>query len=271
MRKINKSPISILLLFGLLVAGGCKSKQLVQEATPIRSKSNIVLEKALRVQPHFQTAQAERMTVSLDINGRKTSVNAALQLISDSAMHLSIMPLFGVELFKAELSKTETTVIDKMNRRYVRAQLSDMAQMTGLTIGYSDLEAIVCGRLFALGNSLPDGNNMKLTHAEKAYTLSFEEQGIEHSFTIDAHDYKLLNTSLRMSSTGEGINIIYDNYQFENGVKFPYRIEMQFHSEKFSTNCVFEVLRARFNEEIKLRDTDLKRFKEISINEFLNK
>ena len=74
-----------------------------------------------------------------------------------------------------------------------------------------------------------------------------------------------------MSSTGEGINIIYDNYQFENGVKFPYRIEMQFHSEKFSTNCVFEVLRARFNEEIKLRDTDLKRFKEISINEFLNK
>ena len=106
MRKINKSPISILLLFGLLVAGGCKSKQLVQETTPIRSKSNIVLEKALQVQPHFQTAQAERMTVSLDINGRKTSVNAALQLISDSAMHLSIMPLFGVELFKAELSKT---------------------------------------------------------------------------------------------------------------------------------------------------------------------
>lgn len=271
MKRINKSPLSILLLTVLLIAGGCKSKQMVQRTSPVRSESSIVLEKALLAQPHFQTAKAERMTVTIDMNGRKTSVNAALQLISDSAMHLSIMPLFGVELFKAELSNTGTTVIDKMNRRFVRTQLSELAQMAGLTIGYADLEAIVCGRIFALGSTLPDGNSMKLAHTKYSYTLSFEKQGIEHSFTIDSNDYKLLKTSLKMSSSNIGIDVLYGNYQLENGVKFPYRIEMQFHLERFSTDCVFEVLRARFNEEIKLQNTDLKRFKEISISEFLNK
>lgn len=271
MKRTNKKTLSILLLSILLVAGGCKSKQLVQQSSPVRNESGIVLEKTLHMQPQFQTAQAERMTVSINIDGRKTSVNAALQLINDSAMHLSIMPLFGVELFRAELSTTETIVIDKMNRRYVRSQISELAHLTGLAIGYADLEAIVCGRLFALGNPLPNENDMKLTHGTGTYILSFEKQGIEHSFTIDANDFRLLETSLKMSSSGEGINILYDNYQLENGVKFPYHIKMQFHSEKFSTSCTFEVLRARFNEEIKLHETDLTRFKEISISEFLNK
>ena len=100
--KINKV---ILLSMIILALGACKTKkQLTKTEIPAEMTVAQMVGKLQEKQPAFSSAYIDKMTVDVDVKNRQMTVNATCKMRTDSAIHLSIQPFFGIELFKLELT-----------------------------------------------------------------------------------------------------------------------------------------------------------------------
>lgn len=255
---------------------GCKSKQhtgtITHKQTPTQHK---VISNAIKATPQFHTAEVSRMSIKIQMEKRSLSTSARFTLQHDSLFHLSILPLLGIEAFRAEVSPTNAIVVDKMNKRYVQCQLDDIALATGLKIGYQELQALISAQLFAIGDPqffLHPGNNILVTTAERTHTISFTCNGFDHEFRVVANgSYQLLSTTIRKSNTPYIITVNYSAYQLQDNVLFPHTIEINFQGGKQMASCTFSLLKTRFNQPIKFTQTPLNRYTPITLQELLSK
>ena len=75
-----------------------------------------------------QTLYIPRMTVTLNVQGRQISTPATLRWQRGTGAALSIQPLAGIEILRAEIDAQYVTIIDKINRRYTRLTYDDLAE-----------------------------------------------------------------------------------------------------------------------------------------------
>lgn len=277
--KTRNNKHIIILCIGCIIMGlhtGCKSsKSLSKTTTTQQSSLHQVVSKALAATPKFNTAEASKMTIKVDMSKRSFSTGARFTLHNDSAFHLSILPLLGIEAVRAEVTPAEAIVIDKMNKRYVRCQLDDIASSFGMKIGYRELQSIICAQIFAIGEPnyfiRPD-HNIQVTTNDKIHIISFECNGFEHEYRVSANsDYKLQSTTIRKTNTNLSIHIDYADYQLQNDVIFPHNIKMIVNDGKQTASCTFSLTKTIFNQPVNLTNTSLNRYNSISLQELLSK
>ena len=130
--KINKV---ILLSMIILALGACKTKkQLTKTEIPAEMTVAQMVGKLQEKQPAFTSAYIDKMTVDVDVKNRQMTVNATCKMRTDSAIHLSIQPFFGIELFKLELTPYNIILIDKTNKTYYRGQYSMLRSRFGVDV-----------------------------------------------------------------------------------------------------------------------------------------
>jgi len=89
----------IVILAVILIFTACKTTKNIIKTEPVLSQAITVTEMVSRLQkeqPAFTTANVSKMSVALNLKGREMNVMAACQMVSDSAIHLSIQPFFGI-------------------------------------------------------------------------------------------------------------------------------------------------------------------------------
>lgn len=269
----------LVVYIGLLlmcIHSGCKSKQAIT-TTPHSSTSTIhkVVSQALAATPQIHTADVSRMTMKVQMNQHSFSTVARCTLQRDSALQVSIMPLLGIEAFRAHLTPTTALVVDKMNKRYVECQLNEIATTTGMPVGYQELQAILCAQIFAIGEpnyfNRPD-KNIQVTTADKIHTISFRCNGFEHHYRISANGtHQLLSTTLRKENSPHTLQVNYTAYQLYDKVMFPSQITMNIQGGKHTAECTFTITKAQFNQPVNFSPTPLSRYTQITPQELLSK
>lgn len=269
---------TLILISGLLLASiltGCKSKQALTTTPTPQPAMHKVLSQALEVLPRFNTADVSRMTIKIQMNNHSFSTPARCTLQRDSALQISILPLLGIEAFKAEITPTTALIVDKMNKRYVQCQLDEIAATTGLKIGYQELQSIICAQIFAIGEPnyfLRPNNNIQVTTADKVHNISFSCNGFEHIYRISANGtHQLLSTILRKENTPYTLQIDYSSYQIFNKVMFPTNITMNIQGGKQVAECTFTITKAQFDTPLTFTPTPLNRYTPITPQELLSK
>ncbi len=91
------------------------------------------------------------MSLALDLLDRKVNVSASCKFYKDSAMHISIQPFMGIEMFKAELNPDSIIVFDKMNRRYYVINYNYFTERFGVDIDFNSLQALISNQFFCVG------------------------------------------------------------------------------------------------------------------------
>lgn len=141
-----------LLLVVMLSLAGCKST------------------KRLTV-PEGQVSRYLSSKLQLTVPGRNgaMSVGGSMKLKSRERMQLSfLMPLFRVEVARIEATPDEVLLVDRMNKRFVRATREELRSRFSKEVEFARLEKILFDASLPGGKSELTGRELGLPSLDKA-------------------------------------------------------------------------------------------------------
>ncbi|MFV0472105.1 MAG: DUF4292 domain-containing protein [Paludibacteraceae bacterium] len=225
-------------------------------------------------QPGFRTAASSKMSVNVDMKGREMTVGATCSIVSDSAIHLSIMPFMGIELFKLELNTQGFVLIDKMNKRFYENTYAYFKNHFGLDINFHTIQSLISNRLFIAEKRayLTEDFEWKNNDYTTLTLLSEGEKTIQET-TIDR---QLLNriAQLVIQAKENEYQLVtnYSTFKKSDNLLFPEKISITLNSKKEKkASFDFEIGKIEFNQPLTLKTTNLSRYTRGDLNALFKK
>lgn len=110
--------------------------------------------------------------MSLNAGGKDISAGGTLRMKRDDVVQLSLTFL-GFEVARMEFSPNDVLLIDRYNKRYVRAKYSDMKFLQQAGLDFNALQALFWGELFRPGHeSVGNGSDFQLASSGSHTLLS---------------------------------------------------------------------------------------------------
>ncbi|OIP81433.1 MAG: hypothetical protein AUK44_10035 [Porphyromonadaceae bacterium CG2_30_38_12] len=249
----------------------CKSKKALVQPNNVDRKLMEQIDKIRQAEPVFTTANVSKMSVAVEVGGRKFNTSASCKIRADSAIHVSIQPFMGFEMFKVEINKDSLLVYDKINKRLYPVPFAYFKTKFGLTVGFSDLQAILSNRFFTVGTTQPDFLNCK--KAESVDNLNVIEykttemlQQILSNSTdrIERQELKAVNSDYQM-------RVAYSNFIQIDKLVFPQVINIEATNTKQNVKFDFKISKAVFDNELSFTKIDPSKYTVADINQLLNK
>lgn len=267
--KIN---LIIISMFALMLLPACKTKQ--GAIAPGKKKMPVgqLIDKVVQVQPQFATANVSKMSMAFDMNERKVNVSATCRARKDSAIHLSVQPFMGIELFKAEFNRDSIHIFDKMNNRYYAVDYAFFSKRFGVDVDFYSLQALIFGQFFSVGTGNQIRPEKHRLGSSTSTLTSIEYVGETMTQTTSvSNDFKIMQVLLQGKNNDYRLESNYDKYTVTGGVNHPQRIGIKAEGRKNAATCDISVLRVEFNTSVKLQRTNPARYTRGDIDQLLTK
>lgn len=264
-----KFKLTILLV--LLAFASCKTTKNVTTTSESTKVVSSLVEKILKTEPQFTTANVSKMSIAVEMTGRNVNANATCKIRKDSLIHLSIQPFMGIELFKAELTPDSIRVFDKMNNKFYFLDYTFFAEKFNLKVDFYSLQSLIFGQLFCIGEKELDINKLTLSQNNDGQKRLSFENGDMLQYTDVTNDFNLHQVLLKSKSNDYELKTNYSNYVIENGVSFPGKISLNANNQKHTVACDFSILRVEFNGPLKFQATNPTRYSKGNIEQLLKK
>lgn len=162
MNKSLNNIFTLLIVFcaGLIISG-CASKKKIAQA-PVET----VKEELKKPTWHTILVPGAEATITAD----KQSIRATcqMQVVRDSMLVISVMPMFGIETHRLEATPDSLFVIDKLGRQYGAVDFATINQYITPKISWNDLQEMASGE--------------KATSETETYHWSYSAKG--HTATL---------------------------------------------------------------------------------------
>ncbi|MFV0392615.1 MAG: DUF4292 domain-containing protein [Paludibacteraceae bacterium] len=265
----------------LLTVSACKSTQSASKTTQT-DKSSVDTTHTMtsaemvvaiqKNQPAFERVNVIKMSVFVDFKGRQMDVKASCKLVSDSAIHLSIQPFFGVELFKLEMTPTSMIVIDKANRKYYKSNYSVFRNTLGVIVDYDVVQSLISNRLFVAAKEIFLPEDFSWKNREPSNTLTVLSESMTQDVIVDTALKRIVEVILSTNDSKYKMNTTYSNFKKYNEVVFPEKIAIDGTQEDGSkASFHFTIDDAKFDVPFHMEAADLTRYRLGYINSLFSK
>ncbi|MBQ7210000.1 MAG: DUF4292 domain-containing protein [Paludibacteraceae bacterium] len=250
-----------------LMLASCKQKQPVVKPVTVNPTASIV-ERVLTSQPKFNTASAAKAKLTVDYQQRKISTNATISMITDSAIVVSVQPFLGMEMLRVELDKTKIVLIDKLNRRYTSQTFAELQRRLALPITFSDVEALLTDRLFAIGHDRQWllTTPLELTQGQPEL-LSFATNQLTQSFAIDPASSIIESAVVTLADNR--VLATYTDYRNFSEVYFPSIVTLDLAVGALSGKAVINLGEVKFNTKVNVAPSATDKLKKVSLSTIL--
>ena len=260
MRMIKKIAV---IAIALLALHACKTRQLTDKQY-LKSNVKQIIEQIQNNEPKFATANVSRMNIALKLNDRTVNVNASCRIIADSAIHVSLQPMLGIEMFKAEISKDSILLFDKMNRRMYAIAYDYFESRTGIAISFETIQSLIAQQFFSLV-----ATDVKLWQKNDAAQQIFvQHNDMQQETNFDA---KFRIEAQKITANDALVQIKYADRADFGGVLFPRNIDISAKSGNQIMSLTFGITRLAFDENISLNAMDATRYRRENIEQLLKK
>lgn len=261
----------ILYLIVLLVVVGCKTKLLIPKQTNQEYKKAELFEKIRLNEPKFTTANVSKMSMMLNLDGRTFNVAASCKIRTDSAMQISIQPAFGIEMFKIEITPDSIRAYDKINKRMYVTDFMFLETKFGLTINYSDLQALLTNQFFTIGSKEIQKEKCTVSFGnDELNTILFENKQLTQNTEIN-NQFRMQKTELKSKTSNYTMSAVYTDFVLIDNLLFPQKINVRAYSSKHTMNCDFNISKAIFNNKIIFTTIDPSRYDRADLNQLMSK
>lgn len=270
MKRYKILYLAYFIVIGLTFTA-CKSKKALVQTGTVDRKLMEQVERIRKAEPTFTTANVSKMSVAVEVGGRKFNTSASCKIRTDSAIHISIQPFLGFELFKVEINKDSLLVFDKVNKRLYPVPFAYFKTKFGLTVGFSDLQAMLSNRFFTAGSAEVDLHHCK--QAESVNNLNIinylsaemnQRISSNGSDRIEKQELKAINSDYRME-------VAYSNFELLETIIFPKIINLVTTNGKRTVQFDFKISKALFDSGISFTKIDPSNYTVADINQLLNK
>lgn len=272
--------LAILLLTVSLV--GCKSSKSLTKSTAggnelLKSSHGMttveLVQKMQLSQPAFRTANVKKMTMSIDFKGKQMEVKASCKMVTDSAIHLSIQPFFGVELFKIEMTPASIILIDKMNGTYYESNYALFSKTFGVPVNFKDMQSLISNRLFIPGEAVFSPDNFQWKNNEAGSELEYLSPTFRETVSVNS-SIRIAKMDINTSDSTYTLSTQYLDFKNYNGTVFPEKIYLDAINSKdlmAKTSMHVTIDDVTFDEPLKLEPANLMRYQRGNINSFFSK
>jgi len=184
----------------------CSSSKKLSTATPIHnvSKKGTFTPST----PQFDTWNVGKCKVTLTVNERTISVQSSLRMVKDSLISLSIQPLLGIEMYRADLTPDSITLIDRGNHYFFTTSYDFFEKNFGVRIHFADIQAI-------LTNDLLAHTSVPVVHAQSQDSLT-EWNASRDEMNIDyrvSKENRLIQTQITQGGNQSVFRCTYEQFK----------------------------------------------------------
>lgn len=229
--KMNRVGVALVWVFFFVLSfTGCKSVRKVGTVEAGGAKAHTEFFTLMQEQAFKYETLTARLNVDLNLPDNKMSSRVDLKMVKDSAFQLSVQPLLGIEVFRAEISVDSVKVIDRMNKRYVADNYANLKGQTPIEFNFYNLQALFTNHLFLPGQqgiSPKQYHRFKLKQEGPAAEIQVKDvMGLLYTFLADGEE-KVLSTSITDPSDRYALQWDYADFRQADGQPFPMKMEVQ--------------------------------------------
>jgi len=274
MRNNNRRTGAILftsILFLALTFTACKTKKALVQTDNVDHKLMEQVEKIQKAEPKFVSANVSKMTVAVEVGGRKFNTSASCKMRTDSAIHVSIQPFMGLEMFKVEILKDSMLVFDKVNKKLYQVPFAYFKTKFGLTVGFSDIQAMLSNRFFTVGSAEADLRNCKQSESvNNLNVITYQNSEMNQQIMINSTD-RIEKQELKAINSDYRMEVAYSQFALLETIIFPQIINLVTTNGKRTVKFDFKISKAVFDSELIFTRIDPSKYSVGDINQLLNK
>lgn len=218
--------------------------------------------KALLSAPEFKGAHWRNIVFQAKMGGQTFSSRGTCRIITDSAIHISLTPFLGMEMFKVELGPHKLSVYDKINHNLYKIEYSKNDSSSGLSWVFGHLQDIILNRPFIIA----PGKDMEKTYQfrDKKHIFVFDRRRFTQTLRLNK-EHRMEFIGMEMRADGTRLEMNYDEFETGDGISFPKSMELKLFKGSQTAEIKIQLDKMDFGPLPSLRYEDPSRFKETSI------
>lgn len=164
----------MLLLAVITIFISCRDNKITRK--PLEGKNKeFLMSELLKNEVHFTTFSA-KSAISVENNGTNNAFKSTIRIQKDSAIWVSITPLFGIELARVLLTRDSLKVINRINAEYFIGDYEYFYSKYDVALDFETIQSML------LGNKVDFEEDEKLKFSidnEKYYLGNIKKRKVE--------------------------------------------------------------------------------------------
>ena len=219
-------------------------------------------------------ALTAKISLSLDWEGKgETKVSGTLRIKKGEVVQLSIAPLLGIEVARAEISPNGILVIDRMNKRYVEVSFAEVKALIKADLDFHTLQALFLNELFLPGKgdlTARDASSFKVEPEAEGVWLNVKRaKRFGYHFLTEAPEALLKESYIGLNGTPYGLRWKYDDFRALERKQFPVDMKLAFEGGKKPVKAALALSRLSTNGDWDARTEVSKKYKKVELEEIL--
>ena len=226
MKNVVKTLFFCLCMLALGSCGASKHAAKEKETKEFESFNSTELMKQVKSQLMDAEYLTAKMKFNLRHNDQNISVGGHLRMKTDDVIQLSLVAFGFVEAARIELTKEDVLVVDRINKRYVRAPYSKISFLKEAELDFNGLQSMFRNELFVPGKQAIQGNEALLSASqvsEDSAVYSYQNKKLKFQFLVglaNALVQQVRISSAKGKADNAEFNWNYSNFQEFGGGKY---------------------------------------------------
>ena len=273
---MNKYSLIILATIAVFMTGCRSTKGLEKDNTKKNAVESVT--GATYVQQVMENAQTVQVLTSkikadIEFNGKSLSLGGSLRMRRDDVIQLSLTFL-GIEGARIEFSPQDVLIIDRLNKRYVRADYSQVDFLKRSGLNFYSLQSLFWNELFVPGQKTAAGSADKFTvSASGSHTLLSLTgfPNLNYDFLTDTQQKVLKRLMVQgKKATNKGELIWkYENFSNVFGKSFPTEMEATFKGDNRKGRLALQLSRFSNDANWEGHTTPSSKYQKVEANSLL--
>ena len=264
--------LGIAVLVFLLAS--CSSTQSLKKSQSIEGMTETEYVESVISHAGGWDAMTAKMALAIDWEGKGTTkVNGTLRIKKGEVIQLSIAPLLGIEVARAEISPDGVLVIDRMNKRYVEVSFAEVKALANADLDFHTLQALFLNELFLPGKddlTSRDASSFRVEVGLDGVTLDVKKaKRFSYRFLTQAPEALLKESCIGLMNTPYRLKWEYAGFRPLDAKLFPSEMQVSFLGAKKPVKASFALSRLSTNADWDTHTEVSKRYEKVELEDIL--
>ena len=258
----------------VLLLASCSSTKSLKKSQSIEGMTETEYVESVISHAGGWDALTAKMALSIDWEGKGTTkVNGTLRIKKGEVIQLSIAPLLGIEVARAEISPDGVLVIDRMNKRYVEVSFAEVKALANADLDFHTLQALFLNELFLPGKddlTSRDASSFRVEVGLDGVTLDVKKaKRFSYRFLTQAPEALLKESCIGLMNTPYRLKWEYAGFRPLDAKLFPSEMQVSFLGAKKPVKASFALSRLSTNADWDTHTEVSKRYEKVELEEVI--
>ena len=220
----SRRVLTVLCIGLMALLAGCKKSKEAELPTTWTADERARVSETIAGEPKFTTLQA-KINANISTQSKSLSSSGTLRLIAGERLQISVTPLLGIEMLRAEFTADSVKMLDRINRRYVAERITEYRQSLPVDVRFETVQALFTGQLFVPGKPQFAESDFAAfswrTDADGTLAGSYNDANLYALRFFINTDNQLAQTQVTNSVGSQIVEWSYSQYDVASSGRFP--------------------------------------------------